>query len=71
MAYRFAYPPPSQAEAAIASLWTDAFGEFKIDRLEPDSGHYELHARSPLGHVSAGFDLGGESRYLGVLTLEG
>ena len=54
----------------VGRATTDAFGEFKIDRLEPNSGGYQLEARSPLGHLSTGFDLGQDSRYLGVLRLE-
>lgn len=48
---------------------TDAFGEFVIDRLEPDSGSYEIVATGRSGTCSMRFDLGSESRYLGVLTL--
>jgi len=53
----------------IGRATTDTFGEFKIDRLEPDSGGYQLEARSPLGHLSAQFELGQGSRYLGVLKV--
>jgi Fe-S-cluster-containing dehydrogenase component len=48
---------------------TDAFGEFKIDALEPNSSGYRLEASAPAGRCSTQFDLGDESRYLGVLTL--
>ena len=53
----------------VARATTDAFGEFKIDGLEPNSAGYLLEASAPAGRCSARFDLGDESRYLGVLTL--
>jgi Fe-S-cluster-containing dehydrogenase component len=53
----------------VGRATTDAFGEFKIDGLEPNSAGYSLEASAPAGHCSARFDLGDESRYLGVLTL--
>ena len=48
---------------------TDAFGEFKIDALEPNSSGYRLEVSAPAGRCATRFDLGEESRYLGVLTL--
>ena len=48
---------------------TDTFGEFKIDKLEPGSGSYELEVSGPAGSVSRSFELGEDSLYLGVLTL--
>jgi Fe-S-cluster-containing dehydrogenase component len=48
---------------------TDTFGEFKIDRLPPDSGGYRLEVRSAAGSFGGDFDLGAESRYLGVIRL--
>ncbi len=48
---------------------TDTFGEFKIDRLPPNSGPYELEVRGEAGAATLQFKLGGESRYLGVLKL--
>jgi Fe-S-cluster-containing dehydrogenase component len=53
----------------VGRATTDAFGEFKIDRLEPNSRGYRLHAAAPAGRCTVQFDLGEESRYLGVLTL--
>lgn len=47
---------------------TDAFGEFVIDRLEPNSRGYRLTATSPSGRFAVEFDLAGESLYLGVLS---
>jgi len=48
---------------------TDTFGEFKIDGLEPESGGYRLEATGSSGVCAVEFDLGTESRYLGVMTL--
>ncbi|GIK35378.1 MAG: hypothetical protein AMXMBFR45_04830 [Gammaproteobacteria bacterium] len=48
---------------------TDAFGEWKIDRLEPGSSGYQLEVTGPAGRFSIQFDLGSESRYLGVMKL--
>lgn len=53
----------------IGRTTTDIFGEFVIDRLEPNSSGYHLKASGPSGEASARFDLAEESRYLGVLTL--
>ncbi len=48
---------------------TDIFGEFKIDRLEPNSSGYHLEVTGTSGRFSTQFDLGDDSRYLGVMTL--
>lgn len=48
---------------------TDTFGEFVIDRLEPNSRGYRLTVAGPSGRLAVGFDLGAESLYLGVLSL--
>ena len=54
----------------VARATTDTFGEFKIDKLEKNSGQYELAVSSPAsGSVSMQFDLGDDSLYLGVMTL--
>jgi Fe-S-cluster-containing dehydrogenase component len=55
----------------VARSTTDTFGEFKIDRLEPNSGRYQLEVTGSAGRFSMEFDLGGESRYLGVMRLAG
>ena len=47
---------------------TDTFGEFRIDKLEPNSRGYQLEATTSAGRFSIEFDLGDESRYLGVVT---
>ena len=54
----------------VGRATTDSFGEFKIDRLEPNSGGYELEGNAASGRFTAQFDLAEESRYLGVMTLE-
>jgi Fe-S-cluster-containing dehydrogenase component len=48
---------------------TDTFGEFKIDRLEPNSGPYELEIRGSSGNLSMQFDLDADSIYLGTMRL--
>jgi len=53
----------------IGRATTDTFGEFVIDRLEPNSSGYHLKAADPSGRFSTQFDLADESRYLGVMTL--
>jgi Fe-S-cluster-containing dehydrogenase component len=49
----------------IGRTKTDIFGEFVIDKLEPNSGHYQLKS----GQSSMDFELGDESRYLGVIAI--
>lgn len=53
----------------VGRATTDTFGEFKIDRLEPNSGRYQLEVTGSSGRFSMQFDLGDESRYLGVMKL--
>jgi Fe-S-cluster-containing dehydrogenase component len=48
---------------------TDTFGEFKVDRLPPNSGPYSLLAKGPRGESRLEFSLGVDSPYLGVLKL--
>ena len=48
---------------------TDAFGEFKVDGLEPNSGSYQVEVSGSGGSLSNSFELGGDSLYLGVLAL--
>ncbi len=54
----------------IGRATTDAFGEFTIGKLEPNSGPYHLEVNSSAGCFSTQFDLAGESRYLGVMKLK-
>lgn len=53
----------------VGRATTDAFGEWKIDRLEPGSRGYQVEATGSAGRFSTQFDLGSESRYLGVMLL--
>jgi len=53
----------------VGRATTDAFGEFSIGKLEPNSGSYQLEVTGPAGRFSLQFDLGAESRYLGVMKL--
>jgi len=59
----------SQGGREIGRATTDAFGEFRIDRLEPGSGQYDVQISGTAGRAAAQFTLGGESVYLGVLHL--
>ncbi len=59
-----------QNGSEVARATTDTFGEFKIDKLGKNSGHYALEVNSDSsGSVSMQFDLGDESLYLGTMTL--
>ena len=53
----------------VGRATTDTFGEFVIDKLEPNSSGYQLKAASSSGRFSTQFDLADQSRYLGVMTL--
>ncbi len=53
----------------VGRATTDTFGEFVVDKLEPNSRGYHLKAAGPAGRCSTQFDLPEESRYLGVMTL--
>ena len=55
--------------AEIGRATTDLFGEFKLDKLEPGSGTYDVEIKSANGSISQSFDLADESVYLGVLKL--
>lgn len=50
-------------------MTSDIFGEFKIDKLEPSSGAYELEVSGSAGKLAKSFELGADSVYLGVLEL--
>ncbi len=55
----------------LASAETDAFGDFKFDRLEPESGAYEVCIVHPAYRsVSVPFELGRESVVLADIVLE-
>jgi Fe-S-cluster-containing dehydrogenase component len=53
----------------VGRTTTDTFGEFVIDRLEPNSGRYHLEVTGSSGSVSTELDLRDESPYLGVIDL--
>ena len=48
---------------------TDTFGEFKIDKLEPNSGAYEVEVSSSEGAATASFELDDASIYIGTIAL--
>jgi len=52
----------------VARAVTDTFGEFKIDKLEPGSGDYDIEVTSTAGKVSQSVSVGDDSVYVGVLT---
>lgn len=58
-----------QEDREVGRATTDAFGEFKIDRLEPNSRGYRLEASAAAGRCAMQFEIGDESRYLGVMVL--
>jgi Fe-S-cluster-containing dehydrogenase component len=61
----------SQSGNEFGQATTDMFGEFKIDKLEKQSGPYELKVSlDSSGTVSASFDVGEDSVYLGVMALK-
>ncbi len=60
-----------QAGREIGRATTDMFGEFKIDRLKPNSGAYEISVAGAAGSAGARCEVGTESLYLGVLKLAG
>jgi Fe-S-cluster-containing dehydrogenase component len=53
----------------IARTTTDTFGEFKLDRLPPDSGRYVVDVVGEGGRATLSFGIGADSLYLGVLML--
>ncbi len=53
----------------IARTTTDTFGEFRFDKLEPDSGPYQVDVTGAPGRCSMQFSVGADSLYLGVLKL--
>ncbi|MEM8937188.1 MAG: 4Fe-4S dicluster domain-containing protein [Pseudomonadota bacterium] len=55
--------------AEIGTTTTDEYGEFKIDKLEPDSGAYSVDIQHPeLGQASAQFELS-DSLNVGEIVL--
>ena len=58
-----------QAGQEISRTRSDSFGEFKLDRLPPHSGDYELRITSTSGRYETQVTLAADSPYLGVLKL--
>lgn len=60
----------SRGGREVGRATTDAFGEFRIDHLDPNSGPYDLQATGGTGKASLQFSVGTESPYLGALRLQ-
>ena len=59
-----------QVDAEVARTTTDTFGEFKLDKLPPNSGAYVLVVSvEGSGQLATRCELGAESVYVGVLKL--
>ena len=58
-----------QNGSEIGRATTDTFGEFKIDKLEKNSGQYELEVKGSTGSLSTKFELSDKSLYLGAIEL--
>ena len=58
-----------RAGEELARAKTDSFGEFKIDKLEPNSGEYVLEIKGAAGSGTMTFEMGDESLYAGVIKL--
>lgn len=59
-----------RGDAEVGRAKTDVFGEFKIDRLAPKSGQYELKlSQGSSLRASRSFEIVDESLYLGVIKL--
>ena len=62
----------SQNGSEVARASTDVFGEFKLDKLAPGSGAYDLEiSEDSGGKYSTKVEVQEESLYLGTLMLEG
>ena len=59
----------SRDGSEVARTSTDMFGDFRFDKLERDSGPYQLEFSSDSGAASAKFELGDDSLYLGSIAL--
>ncbi|MCP4928522.1 MAG: oxidoreductase [Gammaproteobacteria bacterium] len=53
----------------VGRATTDTFGEFKVDKLEKNSGSYQIEVRGSGGILSQTFEVEGKSPYLGVMKL--
>ncbi len=58
-----------QGGREVGRAVTDSFGEFKIDRLAPGSGRYDLEVTGAAGRAALSVELGAESLYAGVIRL--
>lgn len=58
-----------QGGRELGRATTDTFGEWKVDRLEPGSGKYQVEVLGAAGRYAGEFEMGAESRYLGVMAL--
>jgi Fe-S-cluster-containing dehydrogenase component len=58
-----------QSGREVGRAVTDTFGEFRIDRLEPNSGAGELTVHGHHDSVTMPATVGPESSYLGVISL--
>jgi hypothetical protein len=54
---------------AVGQAVSDIFGEFKIDKLDPESGEYKLTLDAPGGKRASRDVKLGQSQYLGVFEL--
>ena len=63
------WPAISQDGKEVGRASTDLFGEFKIDRLAPGSGSYQLAVSGTAGQASLTFEMQDESLYLGAISL--
>ena len=60
----------SRGGEEVARTTTDMFGDFRIDRLEKNSGEYRLELSSESsGSAAADFELGEDSIHLGAIAL--
>jgi len=54
----------------LARARTDMFGDFRFDRMEKNSGQYQLELSSESsGRAATSFELGEQSLYLGPIAL--
>lgn len=58
-----------QGAEEVGRTRTDSFGEFKLDRLPPHSGPYQLEITGAGGRFQTTLSIDAESPYLGVLKL--
>ena len=61
-----------QNDSEVARATTDMFGDFRFDKLEKNSGPYQLEVTTDSsGRAALEFELGEESLYLGAIVLAG